>query len=633
VRKAHALIVRGRRFGTVVKQILHVAAACDESYAMPLAVMISSLAANLSMSRSACVHVLQRHLPTSLRTKVEESVHRDTVRINWIDIDANRLPSLENTLRSFDTVTLESYYRLLLPDVLPQDLDKVIYLDSDLVVHHDLSKLWDLNVENTCLLAVAELSPASGCVSSPAGIRLYRELKLPSKQKIFNSGVMLINLRKWRHEQVSARAFIYLEAARQYLRWHDQEALNVVLAGDWDELDSRWNVTMHAVRTSADTRRHADLIQNPYIIHFNSARKPWQTDFSLGFQNLFYHYLDTTAWKDWRPDTTSSMTKRIARVIRRAAQKRIHNASTQLRLASSKLSNWSAVHVLPEKVDLNSFATGIAREIRAFINVVDPGVSLLQTMTYYRNIGVDRIFLLVDKDIVSEARNLSGTDKHLHVFTYNKHRKMTMHSKIRALLGRYGNGHWCVLVDNNEMLYFPHSDTISLKQLCNFIDESGSDAMNFRVLNSLPERIGRSPSIDQTQRVNLTGHGPDDLILLRDQRHCVKVKAVARDPVTGHVFTTPLLLEDIQEDGDPSIRYCSKVALLKFRHGMGMDQHIMAVDGARLADARGALLRYTGSCIAAQSSISHYSSTQLLDAGIMQSSAALEELSSNFARS
>jgi hypothetical protein len=92
-------------------------------------------------------------------------------------------------------------------------------------------------------------------------------------------------------------------------------------------------------------------------------------------------------------------------------------------------------------------------------------------------------------------------------------------------------------------------------------------------------------------------------------------------------------LEDIQEDGDPSIRYCSKVALLKFRHGMGMDQHIMAVDGARLADARGALLRYTGSCIAAQSSISHYSSTQLLDAGIMQSSAALEELSSNFARS
>jgi len=489
------------------------------------------------------------------------------------------------------------------------------------------------NVDNTSLLAVPELSTASACVSSPSGIRLYRELKLPPEQKIFNSGVMLINLRKWRHEHVSARAFIYLDAARQYLRWHDQEALNVVLAGDWDELDSRWNVTMHTVRTSADTRRHAELIKNPYIVHFNSARKPWQTDFSLGFQDLFYHYLDTTAWKDWRPDAASSLRNRIARVIRRAAQKRIHNASTQLRLASSKLAHWSAVHALPGKVDRNSLATGNDCEIRAFISVVDPGVSLLHTVTYYRNIGVDRIFLLVRKDNVSEARRLSVTDRYLHVFACNKRQNMTIHSRNRALLGRYGKGHWCVLVDNNEMLCFPHAGTISLKQLCNFIDESGSDAMIFRVLNLLPERIDTSPSIDQTQRENLAGQGPDDLTLSRDQRHCVKVNAVARDPVTGRIFTAPLLLEDIQEDGDPSIRFCSKVAPLKFRHGMGMDQHIMAVDGARLAEARGALLRYTGSYMAVRLSTSRYSSNQLLDAGIMQSSASLEELSRNFTRS
>jgi lipopolysaccharide biosynthesis glycosyltransferase len=616
-----------------MKQMLHVAAACDESYAMPLATMIASLAANLSVSRSACVHILQCHLSTSLRTKVENSVHRDSMRIDWIDINANRLQSLENTLRSFDTVSLESYYRLLLPDVLPQELDKVIYLDSDLVVHQDLSKLWDLNVANTSLLAVPELSPASERVSSSAGIRLYKELELPPEQKFFNSGVMLINLRKWRHEHVSARALIYLDTAAQYLRWHDQEALNVVLAGGWSELDSRWNVTMHAVRSSAETRRYADLIQNPYIVHFNSACKPWQPDFSLGFQDLFYHYLDSTAWKGWRPDAASSLTKRIIKVIRRAAQKRVHNANTRLRLVSSKLAHWSAVYALPEKVDRNSVATGNAREIRAFINVVDPAASLLHAVTYYRNIGVDRLFLLVDKDNVSEARHLSVTDKNLHVFACNERQHMTPHSKIRSLLGRYGTGHWCVLVDSNEMLYFPHAGTISLKQLCHFIDESGSDALIFRVLNLLPEHIGTSPSIDQSQRENLTEKGSNDLILLRDKHQCVKVKTVARDPVTGRVFTASLLLADIQGDGFPPIRYCSKVALLKFRRGMGMDQHFMAVEGARLTDVQGALLRYAGSCIAPQSPISRYSPNQLLDLGIVQSSAALEALSRNFAQS
>ena len=71
------------------------------------------------------------------------------------------------------------------------------------------------------------------------------------------------------------------------------------------------------------------------------------------------------------------------------------------------------------------------------------------------------------------------------------------------------------------------------------------------------------------------------------------MKAVAWDPLTGRVFTAPLLLADTQKDGDPSIRYCSKAALFKFRHGMGMDRHFMAVDGACLADLQGALLRYS----------------------------------------
>lgn len=575
-----------------MKPTLHIAAACDESYAMPLAVMLASLSENVPVSCSARVHILQRQLPVTLRQKIEQSVNPGAVGIKWIDVGAHQLTSLRATLRSFDTVSLEAYYRLLLPSVLPGDLDKVLYLDSDLVVIRDVMPLWDLDVTSTSLFAVPELALASSLVSSPAGILLYRELGLPPNLKFFNSGVMLINLRKWRDERVALRALLYLEAAKDYLRWHDQEALNAILAGDWRELDPCWNVTMHLFRPDAGSAQSRHVLRKPRIVHFNSAIKPWQPDFSLGFRDLFFHYLDKTAWSGWRPDHQSPLLRRLTKKFRRAAQKRYHNASSRARILNAKVAGWRAVHGHIARIDANPIPAKAHHELRAIVNVIEPGLSLAQLLIRYDELGVDRTFLLVSKDRLAETRILTRMRINLHVLVKGSEDRHLAHLLLRSLLSRFGRNHWCALLNSNELLYYPNAETFSLKQFCRRLDLDKFDAMTGQVVELTPLPSTASPN-DTAPATRFLQLG-DSLQRLGFQQESFGINSIARDPVTQRIFPTRLLLDAQQDKYEGELVYRSKVALLKFHAGMSIAEDFRAVHGGRLADVQGAVLRVAG---------------------------------------
>ena len=87
---------------------IHVAAACDENYAMALAVMLSSIVSNLREGRKVVVYVLERGLAADTKEKIERSIPPNRLTLCWLSINAGRLAFLEGTLRSFDTVALES---------------------------------------------------------------------------------------------------------------------------------------------------------------------------------------------------------------------------------------------------------------------------------------------------------------------------------------------------------------------------------------------------------------------------------------------------------------------------------------------------------------------------------------------
>jgi lipopolysaccharide biosynthesis glycosyltransferase len=95
---------------------------------------------------------------------------------------------------------------------------------------------------------------------------------IPSVASYFNAGVLLIDMERWREEQISEKAVAYL---RQFPKtpFSDQDALNVVCDGRWKKLDAEWNQQNHFGTSLAETP--AD--DRPRVVHFITGSKPWNT--------------------------------------------------------------------------------------------------------------------------------------------------------------------------------------------------------------------------------------------------------------------------------------------------------------------------------------------------------------------
>jgi lipopolysaccharide biosynthesis glycosyltransferase len=246
--------------------------ACDGAYAAQLATCLRSI---VESNRTAClldIHVLVEDFPLPLREKVLGSLPAGSATIRWIEADVRRFTGY-TTLNHVSRMT---FARLLIPAVMPEGLSRVLYLDADIVVLHDLSPLWEIDLEGCPVGAVAD--PLDALMkATPAGFQ-----NVPRVRSYFNAGVLVIDLPRWREEQISENALRYLQRFPS-TRYSDQDALNAALDGHWKELDAKWNYQDHL------SRRIQDLppAQQPAVVHFITALKPWKPT-SLSVNASFY---------------------------------------------------------------------------------------------------------------------------------------------------------------------------------------------------------------------------------------------------------------------------------------------------------------------------------------------------------
>ena len=267
---------------------IHVACAADADYVQPMATMLRSLFANVDPVRAIHVHALDGGIDEQDKAKIAESCdHRGS--IHWIQASDSRFPGAP----LWGRMPVSTYYKLLIADRLPMELDKVVWLDCDMVVLGDVSRLWDHDLAGRHALATQDAVVPH--VSSRSGVAAWQELGLPAVASYFNAGVMIIDLALWRRDRVGLRALDYVRTHRDRVCFLDQEGLNAVLAGLWGELDPRWN---HNVSIpGASTRAGRD----PWIVHYAGNLKPWRQGVRKPSDGLYFHYLDQTPWKGSRP--------------------------------------------------------------------------------------------------------------------------------------------------------------------------------------------------------------------------------------------------------------------------------------------------------------------------------------------
>ncbi len=278
-----------------------VVCAADNNYAMPLAVTACSILKNLTADRKLNLYVLDGGIEPRNIDKLLQSLNSPRCNVKFADTKG-----LFREVPTYGHFSEAIFHRLLIPELMPKDLHKVIYLDCDLLVLTDIGELWNIEIGDRHLLAVRDFSMPT--ISK--GVPNHQELGIPATSKYFNSGVLVFNLDKWREDNTSSKIIEYLTKPREHTLFGDQEALNAMLWDKWSELDPKWNYLFHESskleRVFVDSLKEIcgefncqDIINNPYIIHFADNRKPWLWR-RHSRKQLFYKYLDLTAWSGWR---------------------------------------------------------------------------------------------------------------------------------------------------------------------------------------------------------------------------------------------------------------------------------------------------------------------------------------------
>jgi lipopolysaccharide biosynthesis glycosyltransferase len=305
--------------------LIMIACAADEAFAMPMAVMLRSVLKNVAHDKQVCVFAVDGGIKESSKKKILASLgdKSESVIFNWIPAPESLPENLPIAKHVLPHINKSTYYRLLLPRILPPEIDKIIYLDSDLVVLGDLSKLWGIEISDNYVLASQDCGIPF--VSEPYGIKKYEDLGISATQKYFNAGVLVMNIAKWRAEDIDVKLFKYLETYREHIQHHDQEAMNAVFAGKWAEISPQWNQTPLLFTYSSWKESpykeldYSNAVNNPCIVHFASTAKPWNSFEKHPRRNLFFEYLDMTAWSGWRLNFRRRLQRKVIRTFKQFA--------------------------------------------------------------------------------------------------------------------------------------------------------------------------------------------------------------------------------------------------------------------------------------------------------------------------
>lgn len=287
--------------------------AADDKYAMPLAVTVRSALANLASYRKILLFIIDGGITNQNKRKILRSLSSEQCEVKWIPKPAETIHDevvQVNTAEAASHISIATWYRLLIPELLPQQFTKAIYLDCDLIVTENLGKLWDIDIEDNYLLAVTCPEAFGAYVSSPRRLINWKELGFSEDCKYFNAGVLVLNLVKWRSDNMCSKALNYIAHNQKYIRWVDQDVLNAVIAGQWGELDPRWNLM-------EPKDMPPEKVNNAFIIHFTSAGKPWIAVEKYLAKDLFYYYLDKTNWSGYR----HTLIQRVWRRLRKETNK------------------------------------------------------------------------------------------------------------------------------------------------------------------------------------------------------------------------------------------------------------------------------------------------------------------------
>ena len=273
---------------------MNIAICIDNNFIMQAGVFITSIK-QTNKNNNISIYVLSESLNDSSKESLNKIVSNSNITLNFIKIDLSALPPLP--LEGKNHISVATYYRILLPFILPQSIEKILYLDCDMLVLDNLLPLYESDI--------SKLNAAASIDMFNNDTRINERLMYSNHAGYFNAGMLLMNLKNWRKNKISEKSIDFIRDYPAKCEAHDQDALNHALNGDYLKVSVRYNMQLDFFcdykYLIVDKSFYPDIQasrENPCIIHFTGPTKPWLKNCYHPYAKFWDYFQNQTEWKN-----------------------------------------------------------------------------------------------------------------------------------------------------------------------------------------------------------------------------------------------------------------------------------------------------------------------------------------------
>jgi len=259
---------------------IHIALTFDDNFWAPAYAVMRSVCLFTHRRKDITFHLFHRTISEDHRADLEKITAEFGANLAWYALDGSELFSdIAARMPENKRLTNIVYARLVIDRLLPDTIERVLYLDCDMMVRERIEALYEIDMEGFPIAAVRDT--LGSFIAGGRDLMMNRDI-FDIADPYFNAGMILIDIAAWRDARIVDRLEKALSDGILARMYYDQDLLNLVFKNNWLRLPPRWNVI-------SARRSHESF--DPAILHYTGKQKPWHLVSNAAFRRTYRHVM------------------------------------------------------------------------------------------------------------------------------------------------------------------------------------------------------------------------------------------------------------------------------------------------------------------------------------------------------
>ncbi len=269
---------------------INICFASDNNYAKYMGIALMSILKSANKNDNLHFFILDNGIKQEEKDKISTLNKIKPFEIEYLSINENMFKNLHVNQTG---LTLTSYARFFVPQLISED--KIIYLDCDVFVRKSLAPLFNIDISNYFMAGSLDFG-----IKKQYLLSKFKDETLPFNY--LNSGVLLINNKKWKEENIADSLLKYAAENSKHLKYSDQDCLNHILYPKTLKVSPTWNMRNYSydpylVNKQPNKQEIIEAQKDPAIRHF----KPWKPNNISEFRGEYIEMMKTSPWAEFTP--------------------------------------------------------------------------------------------------------------------------------------------------------------------------------------------------------------------------------------------------------------------------------------------------------------------------------------------